>query len=167
MKVKVKLLSILILSCVLFGCGISSTVVKINNSSVDADLKKIYLSFESDYLLNKPDSVKLWLRDDAVLIQTLHVPGMGSDSLNISKLQLINSMKTMKTTRAMPISKYENINIMHYSYDIFCATSHTTNQVNIKGKKYSKKEMQNVCFKNNGNIFHVLHQKIDVFYSEI
>lgn len=107
---KFKLISIPILSIVLLGCGTSVKIVKIKNSSVNTDLKNIYLAFESDYLSNKSNSVKLWLRDDAVLIQTLHVPGMGSDSLNVSKLQLLNSM---------PISKYEDINIMHHSYDIF------------------------------------------------
>ena len=155
---KLKLISIPILSIVLLGCGTSVKIVKINNSSVNADLKEIYLAFESDYLTNKSNSVKLWLRDDAVLIQTLHVPGMGSDSLNVSKLQLLNSM---------PISKYEDINIMHHSYDIFWGTPNTSNQVSIKGKKYSENESRNVCFKNNGSKFQVILQKTDVYYSEI
>lgn len=145
-----------------------SILIFVSCSAVANDeLKNIYLSFESDYMSN--DSVKYskWLTEQYEIVQTLHAPGLGSDSRKVTGKQMVGLMKKMNQPNSTPRSTIENTIIRLTDNTGFCATSSTVTNTKVSGKDYEEKETREVCFREVVNDFKAVEHRIDVFYKQL
>ena len=131
------------------------------------DLMSTYLDFENSYMSNSVEAYEPWLAKDYKIIQTLHIPGLGSDSREVTGKQMLAAMKSMKVANSTPRSTPENTEINLVSDNDFCATSTTVSQTKVGGKDYEEKEVRKVCFTKKLENYLAISHKIDVYYSEI
>ena len=131
------------------------------------DLMSTYLEFENSYMSNSVEESEPWLAKQYKIVQTLHVPGMGSDSREVTGKQMLAVMKSMKVANSTPHSTPENTEIYVISANDFCATSTTISETIVGGKDYEEKEVRNVCFTKTSDNYLATSHKIDVYYSEI
>jgi len=131
----------------------------------DHSMQKIFINFESAYMSNDVVKFKPWLAEDYSLTQTLHIPEMGSDSRNVSKKALLQSMKMMKTQNSTPRSILDNITIEKLTGNKFCGSSKTKNNTTVSGKVYEELETRKVCFDKDGSNYQAYLHEIDVHYS--
>lgn len=124
----------------------------------------IYLNFEKAYMSNDVSSFSPWLGKEYKISQTLHVPGMGSDTRPVSKRQLLASMKTVGKPSSMPRSTPENTVIESQGGNSFCASSTTLNKTIVGGDNYEEKEVRKVCFSQKGSKYLATSHNIDVYY---
>ncbi len=136
------------------------------SSVVQAEIDKVsvYLKFEEAYMSNDAASFSPWLSENYKIRQTLHIPGVGSDTRPVSKDQLLASMALVGKPSAMPRSTPENTAIEAEADSSFCATSTTINQTVVGGKNYEEKEVREVCFEDIGGAFKATTHNIDVHY---
>jgi hypothetical protein len=127
----------------------------------------IYLDFEEAYMSNNAYKLNAWLSDNYKVTQTLHVPGIGSDSRTVSKEQLLAAMKSIGRPSEFPRSTETNTVIESVSENAFCASSTTTNQTVVGGKDYEEKEVRRVCFSGEGEKYLATSHKIDIYYREL
>lgn len=132
-----------------------------------ADLMSTYLDFENSYMSNSVEAYEPWLAKDYKIIQTLHIPELGSDSREVTGKQMLAAMKSMKVANSTPRSTPENTEINLVSDNDFCATSTTVSQTKVGGKDYEEKEVRKVCFTKKLENYLAISHKIDVYYSEI
>lgn len=131
------------------------------------ELKSTYLEFESSYMSNSKAKYAPWLSSSYKIIQTMHVPSLGSDSREATGAQMLAMMEKMNTPNTMPRSTKKNTEIEVISSTEFCAFSTTINQTNISGKNYEEKEVRKVCFIKQANNYLANTHNIDVYYKEI
>lgn len=137
------------------------------NALANEELKSIYLAFESDYMSNDAEKYSDWLIDQYEIVQTMHVPGMGSDSRTVTGKQMIGYMKKMKKPNSTPRSTIENTTIRLTENTGFCASSNTVATTKISGKDYEEKETREVCFRKIDSDFKAIKHKIDVYYKKL
>lgn len=124
----------------------------------------VYLDFEKAYMSNDVSILTPWLSKEYKISQTLHVPGMGSDTRLISKKQLLASMKAVGKPSEIPRSTPGNTIIDSEGENSFCASSTTMNQTVVGGKNYEEKEVRKVCFSKQGGKYLATSHNIDVYY---
>ncbi|WP_123421766.1 hypothetical protein [Gallaecimonas pentaromativorans] len=124
----------------------------------------IYLDFEKAYMSNDASSFSPWLGKEYKISETLHVPGMGSDTRPVSKRQLLASMEAVGKPSSMPRSTPENTVIESQDGDSFCATSTTLKKTIVGGDNYEEKEVRKVCFSKKGSKYLATSHNIDVYY---
>ncbi len=133
----------------------------------EEDNKATYLMFEDDYMSNDISLFEPWLNEDYKLVQTLNVPGMGSDTRVASRSQLISAMKSMRSPNSIPRSSRKDTNIEIISDSAFCGSSHVFNETFVGGKNYEEKEIRRVCFSKIEGTYRVTSHNVDVHYREI
>lgn len=131
------------------------------------ELKSVYLAFESDYMSNDATKYSRWLTDEYEIVQTMHVPGMGSDSRTVTGKQMVGFMKNMNKPNSTPRSTLDNTVVRLTDNTGFCATSSTIVKTKVSGKNYEEKETREVCFLKINSDFKALEHKIDVYYKKI
>jgi hypothetical protein len=131
------------------------------------ELKSIYLAFESDYMSNDASKYSQWLTDEYEIVQTMHVPGMGSDSRKVTGKQMVGFMKKMNKPNSTPRSTLDNTEVRLTDNTGFCATSSTIAKTKVSGKNYEEKETREVCFLKINSDFKAVEHKIDVNYKKI
>ncbi|MDO6692659.1 hypothetical protein Q4574_05160 [Aliiglaciecola sp. 3_MG-2023] len=131
------------------------------------ELKQVYLSFESDYMSNNGEDYSKWLTDQYEIVQTMHIPNLGSDSRRVTGKQMLESMKKMNKPNATPSSTLENTRVHLKDDSRFCATSTTVTHANISGTAYEEKETRKVCFIKIMSEFKASEHKIDVYYKAL
>jgi len=97
----------------------------------------------------------------------LHVPGVGSDTVPVTKAQLLEGMKQNPKPSSLPRSKAESVKIETISKKQFCARSQTLDQVVVAGKNYEEKEQRKACFKHENNRYEAITHTIDVYYRKL
>ncbi|MDP5041279.1 MAG: hypothetical protein NWQ54_24270 [Paraglaciecola sp.] len=137
------------------------------NALANDELKSIYLAFESDYMSNDAEKYSDWLIDQYEIVQTMHVPGMGSDSRTVTGKQMIGFMKKMNKPNSTPRSTIENTTIRLTDNTGFCASSNTVATTKVSGKDYEEKETREVCFRKIDSNFKAIEHKIDVYYKKL
>ncbi len=137
------------------------------NAFSNEELKSIYLSFESDYMSNDSEKYSKWLTDQYEIVQTMHVPGLGSDSRKVTGKQMIGFMKKMNKPNSTPRSTMENTSIRLTDNTGFCAMSSTVAETKVSGKDFEEKETREVCFLKIVSDFKAIEHKIDVYYKEL
>jgi hypothetical protein len=137
------------------------------NALANDELKSIYLAFESDYMSNDAEKYSDWLIDQYEIVQTMHVPGMGSDSRKVSGKQMIGFMKKMNKPNSTPRSTIENTTIRLTDNTGFCASSSTVATTKVSDKDYEEKETREVCFRKIDSDFKAIEHKIDVYYKKL
>jgi hypothetical protein len=137
------------------------------NALANDELKSIYLAFESDYMSNDAEKYSDWLIEQYEIVQTMHVPGMGSDSRKVSGKQMIGFMKKMNKPNSTPRSSIENTTIRLTDNTGFCASSSTVATTKISDKDYEEKETREVCFRKIDSDFKAIEHKIDVDYKKL
>jgi hypothetical protein len=125
------------------------------------------LAFESDYMSNDAEKYSDWLIDQYEIVQTMHVPGMGSDSRKVSGKQMIGFMKKMNKPNSTPRSTIENTTIRLTDNTGFCASSSTVATTKVSDKDYEEKETREVCFRKIDSDFKAIEHKIDVYYKKL
>lgn len=133
---------------------------------VQADDEKIaiYLDFEKAYMSNDASSFSPWLGKEYKINQTLHVPGMESDTRSVSKRQLLASMKAVGKPSSMPRSIAENTTIKYQGGNSFCVSSTALNKTIVGKDNYEEKEVRRVCFSQKGSKYFATSHNIDVYY---
>lgn len=129
------------------------------------DLRQVYLNFEAAYLSNNADSVNRWLAQDAKISETLHVPGGRTSTVNISRSQLLESMRRMRRVNESPRASPDKVQITRAAGGKFCGTAAAEENVNISGTSYTERIVRTACFRSSGRRYKVTQQKIDVFYA--
>lgn len=124
----------------------------------------VYLKFEEAYMSNDVTKFSPWLSESYSVSQTLHIPGMGSDTRPASKNQLLASMKAVGRPSSMPRSKAEETIIESSDKESFCGSSHTISKTVVGGKNYEEKEVRKVCFQKQGAAYKATSHNIDVHY---
>lgn len=137
------------------------------NVFANDELKSTYFAFESDYMSNDASKYSQWLTDEYEIVQTMHVPGMGSDSRKITGQQMVGFMKKMNKPNSTPRSTFENTSVQLTDDTGFCATSNTTATTKVAGKDYEEKETRKVCFLKIKSDFKAVEHKIDVYYKKL
>lgn len=132
-----------------------------------ADLMSTYLDFENSYMSNSVEVYQPWLSKHYKIIQTLHIPGLGSDSREVTGKQMLAAMRSMKVANSTPRSTPENTEIKVISENEFCATSTTISKTKVGGKDFEEKEIRKVCFTKELENYLAISHKIDIYYSEI
>ena len=135
-------------------------------SNAEDNRIQTYLDYESAYLDNNAREVSKWLPDDFELVQTLHIPDYGPDSIKASKRQLLANMRNTGPSK-FPRSSAKNVSIENIDSDSFCATSSTTSKTKVSGRDYLEKEVRKACFKNIERHMIVTRHSIDVFFEPI
>lgn len=131
------------------------------------DKVAVYLNFEQAYLSNDVSLFTPLLSKSYTIRQTLHIPGIGSDTVPVTKAQLLESMKQKPKPSSLPRSKAESVKIETISSNQFCARSQTLDQVVVAGKNYEEKELRKACFKHENIRYEAISHTIDVYYKEL
>ena len=131
------------------------------------DKVAVYLNFEQAYLSNDVSLFAPLLSKNYTIKQTLHVPGVGSDTVPVTKAQLLEGMKQNPKPSSLPRSKAESVKIETISKKQFCARSQTLDQVVVAGKNYEEKEQRKACFKHENNRYEAITLTIDVYYRKL
>ncbi|WP_300542638.1 hypothetical protein [uncultured Pseudoalteromonas sp.] len=131
------------------------------------DKVAVYLNFEQAYLSNDVSLFAPLLSKNYTIKQTLHIPGLGSDTLPVTKAQLLEGMKQNPKPSSLPRSKAESVKVETISSNQFCANSQTLDQVVVAGKNYEEKELRKACFKHENNSYEAISHTIDVYYREL
>ncbi|MEI8645421.1 hypothetical protein P4S60_07370 [Pseudoalteromonas sp. Hal040] len=131
------------------------------------DKVAVYLNFEQAYLSNDVSLFAPLLSKNYTIKQTLHIPGVGSDTVPVTKAQLLESMKQNPKPSSLPRSKAESVKVKTISSNQFCANSQTLDQVVVAGKNYEEKELRKACFKHENNRYEAISHSIDVYYREL
>ncbi|MEQ5875243.1 hypothetical protein J3455_11915 [Pseudoalteromonas sp. NFXS39] len=131
------------------------------------DKVAVYLNFEQAYLSNDVSLFAPLLSKNYTIKQTLHVPGIGSDTVPVTKAQLLEGMKQNPKPSSLPRSKAESVKIETISKRQFCARSQTLDQVVVEGKNYEEKEQRKACFKHENNRYEAITHTIDVYYRKL
>lgn len=131
------------------------------------DKVAVYLNFEQAYLSNDVSLFAPLLSKNYTIKQTLHVPRIGSDTVPVTKAQLLEGMKQNPKPSSLPRSKAESVKIETISKRQFCARSQTLDQVVVAGKNYEEKEQRKACFKHENNRYEAITHTIDVYYQEL
>ncbi len=131
------------------------------------DKVAVYLNFEQAYLSNDVSLFAPLLSKNYTIKQTLHVPGVGSDTVPVTKAQLLEGMKQNPKPSSLPRSKAESVKIETISKKQFCARSQTLDQVVVAGKNYEEKEQRKACFKHENNRYEAITHTIDVYYRKL
>ena len=131
------------------------------------DKVAVYLNFEQAYLSNDVSLFAPLLSKNYTIRQTLHIPGLGSDTVPVTKAQLIEGMKQNPKPSSLPRSKAESVKVETISSNQFCANSQTLDQVVVAGKNYEEKELRKACFKHENNRYEAISHTIDVYYREL
>ncbi|WP_237066866.1 hypothetical protein [Microbulbifer guangxiensis] len=124
----------------------------------------VYLQFEEAYMSNDVTKFSPWLSESYRISQTLHVPGMGSDTRSVSKNQLLASMKAVGKPSSLPRSKSEDTTIESSDETSFCGSTSTIGKTVVGGKNYEEKEVRKVCFQKQGTEYKATSHNIDVHY---
>lgn len=125
-----------------------------------------YLRFERAYMSNNVREFKPWLAKSYDIRQTLHIPGVGSDTRPVSKQQLLSSMKAVGKPSEMPRSAPESVEVESVEAG-FCATSSTVNQTAVSGEVYEEKEVRRVCFEPFKGSYKANQHTIDVYFRKM
>ncbi|WP_286258459.1 hypothetical protein [Pseudoalteromonas apostichopi] len=131
------------------------------------DKVAVYLNFEQAYLSNDVSLFAPLLSKNYTIKQTLHIPGIGSDTVPVTKAELLEGMKQNPKPSSLPRSKAESVKIETISKRQFCARSQTLDQVVVAGKNYEEKEQRKACFKHENNRYEAITHTIDVYYREL
>ena len=131
------------------------------------DKVSVYLNFEQAYLSNDVSLFAPLLSKNYTIKQTLHIPGLGSDTVPVTKAQLLEGMKQNPKPSSLPRSKAESVKVETISSNQFCANSQTLDQVVVAGKNYEEKELRKACFKHENNRYEAISHTIDVYYREL
>ncbi len=131
------------------------------------DKVAVYLNFEQADLSNDVSLFALLLSKNYTIKQTLHIPGLGSDTVPVTKAQLLEGMKQNPKPSSLPRSKAESVKVETISSNQFCANSQTLDQVVVAGKNYEEKELRKACFKHENNRYEAISHTIDVYYREL
>lgn len=134
--------------------------------AMDIDERKIYLEFESDYHSNNAENIDAWLAQDVSLKQTLHIPGIGADTIKVTREQILSSMRKTNRPNTTPMSNLDDVTIEKFDDGRFCGNSKTVTETVVTGKKYIEKEDRKVCFRLSQEKYLVTEQTIDVYYTE-
>ena len=126
--------------------------------------KGIFLQFEEDYMNNDATRFAQWISNEYTLSQTLHVPGVGSDTLSVSKQQVLDSMEATSKPNSTPRSTSEDIEIETISENKFCGISQTSDNRLVGDRKYEEKEIRKVCFVKTNAVYKAIAHSIDVHY---
>lgn len=124
----------------------------------------IFLQFEEAYMSNDFSSFSPWLSENYKISQTLHIPGVGTDTWPVTKQQLLAGMKQVGKPSSMPRSNASGTEIELGKENSFCATSSTVNNTVVSGKKYEEKEVRKVCFEKQSGTYKAITHNIDVHY---
>ena len=138
-----------------------------SNALASTNLKTTYFEFENSYMSNAVEEYAPWLSSQYKIVQTLHIPGLGSDSREVTGKQMLAAMKSMKSANSTPRSTPENTEIKVISNNDFCASSTTKTKTTVGGKDYEEKEVRNVCFTKKSERYLATTHTIDVYYLEI
>ncbi|MEC8224996.1 MAG: hypothetical protein VX010_02465 [Pseudomonadota bacterium] len=131
------------------------------------DKVAVYLNFEQAYLSNDVSLFAPLLSKNYTIKQTLHIPGLGSDTVPVTKAKLLEGMKQNPKPSSLPRSKAESVKVETISSNQFCANSQTLDQVVVAGKNYEEKELRKACFKHENNSYEAISHTIDVYYREL
>lgn len=131
------------------------------------DKVAVYLNFEQAYLSNDVSLFAPLLSKNYTIKQTLHISGLGSDTVPVTKAQLLEGMKQNPKPSSLPRSKAESVKVETISSNQFCANSQTLDQVVVAGKDYEEKELRKACFKHENNRYEAISHTIDVYYREL
>lgn len=131
------------------------------------DKVAVYLNFEQAYLSNDVSLFAPLLSKNYTIKQTLHIPGIGSDTVPVTKAELLEGMKQNPKPSSLPRSKAESVKIETISKRQFCARSQTLDQVVVAGKNYEEKEQRKACFKHENNRYEAITHTIDVYYRKL
>jgi hypothetical protein len=124
-----------------------------------------YLNFERAYMNNDVREFEPWLAKSYEIRQTLHIPGVGSDTRPVTKEQLLSSMKAVGKPSTMPRSVPESVEIEDLETG-FCATSSTVNETTVSGEAYEEKEVREVCFEPHKDSYKAYKHTIDVYFKK-
>ena len=132
----------------------------------DQDMQQIFFDFESAYMSNETTQFKPWLTENYSLTQTLHIPEVGSETNNVSRKVLLQTMNLMELPNTMPRSTLENIVIETLKENKFCGLSKTKNRILVTGKMYNELETRKVCFEKINSSYLAYSHEINVHYSD-
>jgi hypothetical protein len=132
----------------------------------EVDHAQVYLDFQAAYQSNNAKKVGRWLASDVVLSQALHIAGYGPDSIEVTRDQLLSSMKQMKRRNAAPMAKKNDVTVEPGDESAFCASAATTVETVVSGKRYDEREVRRACFRVMKESWVVISHTIDVYYSE-
>jgi len=133
-------------------------------AQAEEDRVSVYLKFEEAYMSNDVIKFSPLLGESYTVSQTLHIPGMGSDTRPVSKSQLLASMKAVGAPSSMPRSAAKETTIESTGETSFCGNSQTMNKTVVGGKNYEEKEVRKVCFEKQGKTYKATTHNIDVHY---
>ena len=85
------------------------------------DKVAVYLNFEQAYLSNDVSLFAPLLSKNYTIKQTLHIPGLGSDTVPVTKAKLLEGMKQNPKPSSLPRSKAESVKVETISSNQFCA----------------------------------------------
>lgn len=135
-------------------------------SAAEGNRVATYLEYERAYFSNDTKRVSEWLAGEPQLTQTLHIPGVGPSSVEVTAKQLLKSMKGMKPRPAELLTPAENVTIEDGDPQRFCGIGGITKPTTVAGKQYNEREVRRFCFRAEGARYVLESQQIDVYYDQ-